>query len=277
MVQKNFGVKILEYRQNKGLTQEELAGRIGVTPQALSKWERGQSLPDIALLAELCQVLGCSADYLLGIDDTKITENDDKNAQNEILENLRNCIEPLELTFDEKLISIFMENSYIEQVVQVRKDLSKMGILMPLVRVRDDLQLTQREFAIISYHKILYREELPDNTDDSCLYIMKCLKRTVKENYADILNRDLVKQMTDNLGKRYPTLISEVIPSRISYGLLTNVLKTFISEGNSCLYLVRIIEIMDDMICQKDSIPPEEFAAKCYSSLTIDDKNNKNH
>lgn len=54
MVQKNFGVKILEYRQNKGLTQEELAGRIGVTPQALSKWERGQSLPDITLLAELC-------------------------------------------------------------------------------------------------------------------------------------------------------------------------------------------------------------------------------
>ncbi len=277
MVQKNFGVKILEYRQNKGLTQEELAGRIGVTPQALSKWERGQSLPDIALLAELCQVLGCSADYLLGIDGTKITENDDKNAQNEILENLRNCIEPLELTFGEKLISIFMDNSYIEQVVQVRKDLSKMGILMPLVRVRDDLQLTQREFAIISYNKILYHEKLPDNTDDSCLYIMKCLKRTVKENYADILNRDLVKQMTENLGKKYPALISEVIPSRISYGLLTNVLKTFISEGNSCLYLVRMIEIMDDMICQKNSIPPEEFAAKCYSSLTIDDKNNKNH
>ena len=40
-----IGDKISEYRQNKGLTQEELAGKIGVTPQALSKWERGQSLP----------------------------------------------------------------------------------------------------------------------------------------------------------------------------------------------------------------------------------------
>ena len=42
-----IGDKISEYRQNKGLTQEELAGKIGVTPQALSKWERGQSLPDV--------------------------------------------------------------------------------------------------------------------------------------------------------------------------------------------------------------------------------------
>lgn len=62
----NFGSKISECRQNKGMTQEELAGRIGVTPQALSKWERGQSLPDVALLADLCSILGCSADYLLG-------------------------------------------------------------------------------------------------------------------------------------------------------------------------------------------------------------------
>ena len=35
------------------MTQEELAGRIGVTPQALSKWERGQSLPDVSLLTDL--------------------------------------------------------------------------------------------------------------------------------------------------------------------------------------------------------------------------------
>ena len=54
MMQNNLGSKILECRQNRGMTQEELAGRIGVTPQALSKWERGQSLPDVTLLADLC-------------------------------------------------------------------------------------------------------------------------------------------------------------------------------------------------------------------------------
>ncbi len=52
-----------EQRNDAGGT----GGRIGVTPQALSKWERGQSLPDVSLLTDICQILGCSADYLLGI------------------------------------------------------------------------------------------------------------------------------------------------------------------------------------------------------------------
>ena len=39
----NFGKKILSIRQNANLTQEELALRMGVTPQAISKWERGGS------------------------------------------------------------------------------------------------------------------------------------------------------------------------------------------------------------------------------------------
>ncbi len=166
MVQKHFSSKISEYRQNKGLTQEELAGRVGVTPQAISKWERGQSLPDIVLLADLCQALECSADYLLGTDVAKIAENDDVKAQNEIWDNLRNCLETLELAFGENLVPIFVENSYIERVVQVRKNLSKGGILMPLVRVKDNLQLNQREFLILSYNKILYQEVLSDCTED---------------------------------------------------------------------------------------------------------------
>ncbi len=109
MLQKHFGSKISEYRQNKGLTQEELAGRVGVTHQALSKWERGQ--------------------------------------------------------------------------------------------------------------------------------------------------------------KRYPTLISEVIPSKISYGLLTNVLKRFMSKGNDGIYLVRMIEILDDILCEKGTILPEEGVTELLKRL----------
>ena len=48
----SFGKKILSIRQNANLTQEELALRMGVTPQAISKWERGDSMPDIPLQEE---------------------------------------------------------------------------------------------------------------------------------------------------------------------------------------------------------------------------------
>lgn len=267
MNQNYLGRKILECRQNKGLTQEELAGRIGVTPQALSKWERGQSLPDVALLADLCQILGCSADLLLGMSTVKITENSDETAQNEIWANLRNYLEPLELTFGKELVPVFMDNSYIEQVVRVRKNLSREGILMPLVRVRDDLQLEPREFAILSYQRELCREAFAENTDPDCQYIMECLKKTVRENYAGILNRDLVKDMVDNLQKKYPVLISETVPVKISYGLLTDVLKRFMAEGKSCLYLVKIIEIMDDTLRREGAATPEELVSVLLKEL----------
>ncbi|MBS7339145.1 MAG: helix-turn-helix domain-containing protein [Lachnospiraceae bacterium] len=42
-----LGTKISQCRQNKNMTQEELARRLGITPQALSKWERNLSYPDI--------------------------------------------------------------------------------------------------------------------------------------------------------------------------------------------------------------------------------------
>ena len=71
MKENNFSSRLSMFRQNKNMTQEELAGRMGVTPQALSKWERGHSLPDILLLKELCRILEISADDLLGIENRK--------------------------------------------------------------------------------------------------------------------------------------------------------------------------------------------------------------
>lgn len=263
----NLGRKICECRQNKGMTQEELAGRIGVTPQALSKWERGQSLPDVSLLVDLCQMLGCSADDLLGTATAKITENNDEKAQNEIWANLRNCLEPLELTFGKGLVSAFTDHSYVEQIIQVRKNLSKEGILIPLVRIRDDMELEEEEFVILSYRKELYRAAVPEGTDSVCQYMMECLEKTVREKYAEILNRDMVKDMVENLQKKYPALISETVPARISYGLLTNVLKQFMAKGNSCLYLVKIIELIDDALRQKGTASPEELVAVLTEEL----------
>lgn len=57
---------IARYRKECGYTQEELAGRLGITFQAVSKWETGQTMPDIALLPGLAGALDISVDKLLG-------------------------------------------------------------------------------------------------------------------------------------------------------------------------------------------------------------------
>ena len=65
----NIGANIRRLRIEKELTQDKLAGMIGITPQAVSKWEREEGLPDITLLPAIAAALECSTDELLGVDD----------------------------------------------------------------------------------------------------------------------------------------------------------------------------------------------------------------
>ena len=57
--------QISALRKAKGLTQNELGERVGVTFQAVSKWERGETLPDISILPDLARVLETSIDSIL--------------------------------------------------------------------------------------------------------------------------------------------------------------------------------------------------------------------
>ena len=56
------------FRKRLGLTQEDVAAAVFVAPQSVSKWERGETTPDIELLPSLARLLGVSVDALLGVD-----------------------------------------------------------------------------------------------------------------------------------------------------------------------------------------------------------------
>lgn len=61
-----FGQRFSRLRKNKGFTQEDVATRINITAQAVSKWENDISSPDISILPELADMLCVSLDELLG-------------------------------------------------------------------------------------------------------------------------------------------------------------------------------------------------------------------
>ncbi|MBQ7500927.1 MAG: helix-turn-helix domain-containing protein [Clostridia bacterium] len=65
----NIGQKIKELRLKKGITQEALAEKMGVSCPAVSKWERGETYPDITMLIPLASYFGVSTDNLLGVRD----------------------------------------------------------------------------------------------------------------------------------------------------------------------------------------------------------------
>ena len=57
MNQNKIGLFISKNRKKQKMTQEELAQKIGVSINAVSKWERGLNLPDASIMKELCQIL----------------------------------------------------------------------------------------------------------------------------------------------------------------------------------------------------------------------------
>ena len=69
-----IGRTIARLRKDAGLTQMGLADAMGISFQAVSNWERGQTMPDIAKLPQLAAILGVSVDELLGSDEARVVE-----------------------------------------------------------------------------------------------------------------------------------------------------------------------------------------------------------
>ena len=65
-IKMTLGNKIAELRKEKGMTQEALANQLGVSNQAVSKWEANQSCPDIQLLPVIADLFEISLDTLFG-------------------------------------------------------------------------------------------------------------------------------------------------------------------------------------------------------------------
>ena len=61
-----FSHQLLQARKRRGLSQLELAEQIGVSRQAVSKWETGEAAPDLVKLLALAEALGISLDQLCG-------------------------------------------------------------------------------------------------------------------------------------------------------------------------------------------------------------------
>ncbi len=73
-MEQTLGKRIMAHRKRLGLTQDALAEKLGITAQAVSKWENDLSCPDIAMLPRLAEIFGISTDALLGMQQETVHE-----------------------------------------------------------------------------------------------------------------------------------------------------------------------------------------------------------
>ena len=94
-LRKIIGNNLSELRKRKGLTQLELAEKFNYTDRAVSKWENGDTLPDVEVLYQLCEFYGVTLDYLTHEDNASYIKDDSAELS------LRNkiCITALAVSF----------------------------------------------------------------------------------------------------------------------------------------------------------------------------------
>jgi flagellar biosynthesis component FlhA len=246
------------------MTQDQLASRLGVTSQAVSKWERGNGFPDITLIEGICNSLDINANTLLGFGETKVIENHNKEMEMDIRNNM--ISEPLLLEFGENIIPAVVKGLETDYLNQKRKQLvSKTGMLLPLLRIRDNVDLQENQFRILSYDQVLFNQDEnmesinskndtsnqdnsnQDNSNerDIYTYMIDQVFEVCEKHFATILNKQMVKTMVDNLKESYPGIADDLIPDKISYLQLKLKLQQMIQEGKSIRNLIGIVEEME--------------------------------
>ena len=124
----NTGIRISELRKAKNMTQMELADKMNISFQAVSNWERGNSMPDISKLPELAQLFGVTIDEILG-EKSELVDSAADGKIDEYLEH--NTVTPEQLRDAAPILKPEQVDSIIEKT-QVEK-LRDVADLLPFI------------------------------------------------------------------------------------------------------------------------------------------------
>lgn len=114
-MENTVGKKIAALRKEKGMTQDEIAEKLNVSPQAVSKWENDISYPDIMLLPKIAQLLDTTVDDLLSSEPKKETMLVEKSKRKSI---------------DDMILKIIVNDKDEKVKVNIPMSLIKIGLQM---------------------------------------------------------------------------------------------------------------------------------------------------
>lgn len=147
-----FCDKLAMQRKKNNMSQEVLADRLGVSRQAVSKWELGTSMPDMERILELCKVLNCNLDDLVDdgvIGDTPKNDGKDKNIINTYLKEA--------LNFVTKSLNMFWSMRFRDKVKCILEMLFLMIVIFIIWRVVGEIIISIFSGLLYILPGILYR------------------------------------------------------------------------------------------------------------------------
>lgn len=113
-IKKNISKNIAKYREAAGISQKDLAGKLGVVPSRISNWETGANCPTIDILFEVCEILNVSINDIYGIyPDSKFIL---KYGEQDLLKKYRDLDE-----HGKKMVDFTLKEEYERSVAEKKK------------------------------------------------------------------------------------------------------------------------------------------------------------
>lgn len=161
--------KIYEYRKLKRWSQEELADKLDVSRQTISKWEVGKAVPELEKLIKLAELFNISIDEL-------VKENIDIVSKKETT-NINSLVENNEEKFKKEENSTNEKNKKIKKILK----LIIVFLIILILFVLGMLQLQNRKLQIREIAKV-YREEFRDDNDNKTIVANEVLYKNENNN-----------------------------------------------------------------------------------------------
>ncbi len=185
-----LGKNIKKYRHELGITQEELAGILCITSQAVSKWESGAGLPDVSQIVPLAQALNVTTDALFGFGaesyDLKLTKQIEDEAESirdngDPSQGALAAVEYLDRKCDENIFNYRIMMRYVQAVAHMSRFVNRDNAYYKGV-MKDDQKEWNRVIKMAenrAMQVIRYSEE--KELADNCHYAMAWLYWHTKE------------------------------------------------------------------------------------------------
>ena len=244
-----IGKRISISRQDKGMTQEQIAVKLGVTPQAVSRWERGNSMPDIEFLLPISGMLEISLEDLLTGD---VTAKDSIRETKEytpvsVIDLL--SIDEIRIYFSCSLIPLIDQDQggdLLDRIVMIRKQFAlEYGIVLPIIRLTDDENLPEHEYKIFIRGKEKDSGKISCINDGSAVFAAH-MTEAIKQNLTVFISREMAKILADAVAIKYPLTVEEAVPGRISYGQLAKLIIGILNKGKPVRDMYTILSFVCD-------------------------------
>lgn len=241
-----IGTKIKELRQNKKITQDELAKYLGVTPQAISRWESESGYPDIEYLPAIAAFFSITTDELLGVN---LTEREARRAEIEkymvcvydgeiavddiLLENARQFV--AEFPSDENVRKFLADTLYMSYIFLGEEEKDKRcleeaeKIYISLIETTNDVDFKSKTLVALCVlyslgyddrrRAMLTAEKLPSmyySREFACAASVSCFEQaagSTTDEDAKFNQQNLICNLTDALGHWLVNYIINRIPN----------------------------------------------------------------